>query len=232
MKKVYLLPLFATVLFMFSCGGEAKPEAKPEEVVEEVVAEEVVEEPAADASATLANVGVGPIKELVFAAEVDNAMAEKGKGLYASKGCTACHNPTMKIVGPAPKDIFLTRNPAWVMNMIMNPEVMVKEDADAKALLEEYNNVPMTNQQVSEADARAIVEYFRTIQFWFKKKYLKPYFFKVGLFLWFFLSKKHKKHAYVRPKTQAWTKTNLGMFLEKDSLEEKRTKFVKKSYKI
>lgn len=164
MKKVYLLPLFATVLFMFSCGGDATPEeVKPEEVVEEVVEEPVVEEAAVDASATLANVGVGPVKELILPAEIDNALAEKGKKLYADKGCTACHNPTMKIVGPAPKDIFLTRNPAWVMNMIMNPDVMVKEDADAKALLEEYNNVPMTNQNVSEADARAMVEYFRTI---------------------------------------------------------------------
>lgn len=163
MKKVYLLPLFATVLFMFSCGGDAKPEEAKPEVVEEVAEEPVAEEPAVDASATLANVGVGPVKELVLPAEIDNALAEKGKKLYADKGCTACHNPTMKIVGPAPKDIFLTRNPAWVMNMIMDPEKMVKEDADAKALLEEYNNIPMTNQHVTQDEARAMVEYFRTI---------------------------------------------------------------------
>lgn len=168
MKKIYLLPLFATVLLMFSCGGDSKPVEEKAEEVKEVVeekVEEVVEEvtETEEPAATLSNVGVGPIKELVLPAEIDNDLAEKGKTLYADKGCTACHNPTMKIVGPAPQGIFETRNPAWVMNMIMNPDVMVKEDPDAKALLEEYNNVPMTNQNVSEEEARAMVEYFRTI---------------------------------------------------------------------
>lgn len=168
MKKIYLLPLFATVLLMFSCGGDTKKvEEKAAELKEEVVevVEEIEEEieEVEDHSATLSNVGVGPIKELVLPAEINTELAEKGKELYADKGCTACHNPTMKIIGPAPKGVFEYRNPAWVMNMIMNPEKMIKEDPDAIALLEEYNNVPMLNQDVSEDQARAMVEYFRTL---------------------------------------------------------------------
>lgn len=165
MKKVYLLPLFASILLMFSCGGDAKPveekAAEVKEVVEEVV-EEVMEEEV-DHSATLANVGVGAVKELILPAEIDQALADKGEKLYTDKGCTACHNPTMRIVGPAPKGIFERRNPAWIMNMIMDPERMLKEDPDAIALLAEYNNVPMLNQDVSEEQARAMVEYFRTL---------------------------------------------------------------------
>lgn len=162
MKKVYLIPIFALALVLFSCGGDKKVETPA--VTEETtpIEEEVTEEPEAAVS-TLANVGVGKVKELVLGADIDKALAEKGKDLYTKKGCTACHNPTMKIVGPAPKGIFERRNPAWVMNMIMDPEKMVKEDADAKALLEEYNNLPMTNQGVSEEEARAMVEYFRTL---------------------------------------------------------------------
>ncbi len=169
MKKVYLLPLFVATLMMFSCGDSSEKakdvSKKVEEKVEEVkeVVKEEVKEVKETVSNTLSNVGVGPVKELKFEGDVNADLAKKGEELYASKGCTACHNPTMKIVGPAPQDIFETRNPAWVMNMIMNPDVMVKEDADAKALLEEFNNIPMTNQHVTEEEARAIVEFFRTI---------------------------------------------------------------------
>lgn len=161
MKKVYLLPLFAAILFMFSCGGDTKPVETEAPAVEEIADEEPVAEEASVGDLT--NVGVGSVKELILPAEIDNALAEKGKDLFAGKGCTACHNPTMRIVGPALQGIFETRNPAWVMNMILDPERMVKEDPDAKALLEEYNNIPMTNQHVTEEEARAMVEYFRTI---------------------------------------------------------------------
>ena len=167
MKRIYLLPIFAATLLMFSCGGDAKKAVteKVEEVKETVIEEvvEKVEEVVEEVASNLTNVGVGSIKELVLAGEVDAALAKKGEDLFTSKTCNACHNPTMRIIGPAIEGIFERRNPAWIMNMIMNPEKMVKEDADAKALLEEYNNVPMTNNDVTEEEARAIVEYFRTI---------------------------------------------------------------------
>lgn len=49
------------------------------------------------------------------------------------------------------------------MNMIINPERMIKEDPIAEALFEEYNRTPMLNQNISEEDARAIAEYLRTL---------------------------------------------------------------------
>lgn len=171
MKKIYLFPLLVATVMMFSCGGAEDAKKQVENKVEdvkakvEVVKEEVAEvvEEVKEVASTLTNVGVGTVKELKFEGDVDEVLAKKGEDLFTSKGCNACHNPTMRIVGPAIEGLFERRNAAWVMNMIMNPEVMVKEDADAKALLEEYNNIPMTNQDVSEEDARAIVEYFRTI---------------------------------------------------------------------
>jgi hypothetical protein len=47
------------------------------------------------------------------------------------------------------------------MNMILNPEQMTKEDPVAKKLFVEYLT-QMTFQDVSEDDARAILEYLRT----------------------------------------------------------------------
>ena len=77
--------------------------------------------------------------------------------------CLACHRVDKKFIGPAPKGILERRSPEWVMNMILNPEVMVKEDPLAKALLAEFNGAPMANQSLTEEEARAVLEYFRTL---------------------------------------------------------------------
>ena len=49
------------------------------------------------------------------------------------------------------------------MNMLLNPTEMLEKDPIAKALLEEYNNMIMTNQNLSEQEAREIAEYLRTL---------------------------------------------------------------------
>lgn len=108
------------------------------------------------------NKGIGPIKEVNLGASIDQAMADHGKEVY-SKMCTACHKPTEKFIGPAPKGILERRSPEWIMNMILNPEQMVKEDPIAKKLLMEFNGSPMANQHLTEEEARAVLEYFRTL---------------------------------------------------------------------
>jgi hypothetical protein len=77
--------------------------------------------------------------------------------------CTACHKPDKKFIGPAPKGILERRSPEWVMNMILNPEVMIKEDPLTEELLKEFNGAPMANQNLKEDEARAVLEYFRTL---------------------------------------------------------------------
>jgi len=49
------------------------------------------------------------------------------------------------------------------MNMILNPEGMVEKDSLAMDLFMEFNGTPMTNQNLTKAQARAVLEYFRTI---------------------------------------------------------------------
>ena len=61
------------------------------------------------------------------------------------------------------KGIYERRNPAWVMNILLNPTEMLQKDPIAKALLKEYNNIQMLNQNLSQEEARAIVEYLRTL---------------------------------------------------------------------
>jgi mono/diheme cytochrome c family protein len=95
-------------------------------------------------------------------AEINEAMAAQGGEIF-KKMCTACHRTDKKFIGPAPAGVLERRTPEWVMNMILNPEGMVKEDPLAKELLMEFNGSPMANQNLTEEEARAVLEYFRTL---------------------------------------------------------------------
>ena len=107
------------------------------------------------------NKGIGPVSSISLA-EVDQEMVNAGKIIFEEK-CTACHKPDKKFIGPAPKGILERRTPEWIMNMILNPEEMTTKDAIAKQLLIEANGSPMANQNLTEEEARKVLEYFRTL---------------------------------------------------------------------
>lgn len=102
--------------------------------------------------------GVGPITKITLEA-INPALVKKGKELFTTK-CSACHKFEDRYVGPAMKGVTQRRSPEWIMNMILNPQEMLQKDAVAAQLLEEFLT-PMTFQNVSQDDARAILEYFR-----------------------------------------------------------------------
>lgn len=103
--------------------------------------------------------GIGPLKEALVLGEIDAELAAKGEEVFTQK-CTACHKMDKRHVGPGLAGVIDRRNPTWVMNMILNPDNMVKEDPVAKALLAEYLS-PMANQNLTEEEARSVLEYFR-----------------------------------------------------------------------
>ncbi|MDH5396937.1 MAG: cytochrome c [Cyclobacteriaceae bacterium] len=107
------------------------------------------------------NIGIGPVKSVELG-EIDQAMAAEGEKTFNAM-CTACHKAEEKYIGPAPKGIMSRRNPAWIMNMMLNPDEMVQKDPIAKKLLQEANLAPMANQNLTEEQARQILEYFRTL---------------------------------------------------------------------
>ena len=110
----------------------------------------------------LNNKGVGPITSVDFGDSVNAELAAEGEKIYSTI-CIACHMAEQRMIGPALKGVYERRSPEWVMNMILNPDRMIKEDPIAIALLKEYNNAIMLNQNLSEEDARAIAEYLRTL---------------------------------------------------------------------
>lgn len=102
--------------------------------------------------------GIGPIKELKLET-LSLELATKGKATFTAK-CAACHKMTERYVGPNLGDVFKRRTPEWIANMMLNPAEMIKGDPAAMELFAEFL-VPMTFQNVSQDDARSIVEYFR-----------------------------------------------------------------------
>jgi mono/diheme cytochrome c family protein len=166
MKTLKILSLFF-VLLMLSCrGGEEKKEItkvklKTQTTEKKATVKKTTTKPSE--TIDLTNKGIGPVTSVTLGAEIDQAMAIKGADIY-KKMCTACHKPTKKFIGPAPKDILKRRTPEWIMNIILNPEGMVSKDPLAKKLLMEFNGSPMANQNLTEEEARAVLEYFRTLK--------------------------------------------------------------------
>jgi len=105
--------------------------------------------------------GVGRFKD-VSLGTFDATIAATGKTVFEAK-CVACHRVTdQKIVGPGLKGVTQRRKPAWILNMITNPLEMTQKDPEAKKLLETHL-VQMTFQNVTDDEARTILEYFREI---------------------------------------------------------------------
>ena len=105
----------------------------------------------------MSNKGIGPIKTVALG-EIDQAMVTEGEVVFKAK-CTACHKISKKFVGPALKGITERRSPEWIMNMVLNPEEMIQKDPIAKQLLMEANGAPMANQNITEQEARQLLEY-------------------------------------------------------------------------
>lgn len=147
---------FITILtlgvLMSSCGGEKAKKGADSPGAEEVKTEVAKVDPMTDK-------GVGTITSITLG-EIDPAMVAEGETIYKAK-CTACHKISKRFVGPGLKGITERRTPEWIMNMILDPELMVKENEIARQLLIEYS-APMANQNLTEDEARKILEYFRT----------------------------------------------------------------------
>jgi len=106
-------------------------------------------------------IGVGPVKKVELSATIDNALVEQGKTVFEAK-CVSCHKFDEKLVGPPLKGVTKKRKPEWIMNMILNPEKMTKENIEAQKLMAQYLT-QMTFQNVTESEARAVFEYFRSV---------------------------------------------------------------------
>lgn len=156
MRSITLMITMATFI---ACGSDRQGSSTTESSKLDEKAEKKIEHQ----SRRNKSKGIGPVSELKLPKNVAKDMVVEGKKVFDAK-CTACHKPTKKYIGPALKGIMKRRSPEWIMNMILNPEEMLKKDPVAKQLYRDYNGAVMANQDLTEDEARKILEYFRTLE--------------------------------------------------------------------
>jgi nitrite reductase (NO-forming) len=87
--------------------------------------------------------------------------AIKGKQDFESK-CLACHSIGQgKKLGPDLLGVTKRRSEAWLVKWMKSPEKMLETDADAKAMLKEYNGIAMPNQNLGDIEIQQYMQFFR-----------------------------------------------------------------------
>jgi hypothetical protein len=145
---------FAACCFMASCGSNEKQENNGAATPDAGAADE-----SANSDGTNPK-GIGPHQNVQLTHPLDQKMITEGQTVYDVK-CASCHKLTdEKLVGPGWKDVTDRRTPEWIMNFVTNTEEMIQKDTAAQNLLE-VCLVKMPNQNLSEPEARAVLELMR-----------------------------------------------------------------------
>lgn len=89
--------------------------------------------------------------------------AVKGKALFGSKGCTACHHETTKIIGPPVKELATTyaEKGADILKFLKGEsEAIVDTDPTNVSIMK--NNIDTMVKQISDTDLVDIVAYINS----------------------------------------------------------------------
>jgi len=106
------------------------------------------------------NRGEGKFDHVDVGERLDVQLAKDGK-IIADLKCASCHKYTdERLVGPGWAGVTERHRPEWIMNFITNPDPMIDKDPKLLAQLE-ICLVRMPNQNLSDEDARKILEFMR-----------------------------------------------------------------------
>jgi mono/diheme cytochrome c family protein len=150
-KQIFIGLLCTGMAVFYSCGN-----SKTDKATENSSTAEKTEESSEGANPK----GIGPHQHIELTHPLDEKMVAGGKSIYDVK-CSSCHKTTgEKLVGPGWKGVTDRRTPEWIMNFVTNTEEMMEKDTAAQNMLE-VCLVKMPNQNLSEADARSVIEFMR-----------------------------------------------------------------------
>lgn len=104
-----------------------------------------------------------PSSNLKAAAAPAAQSPQEGQAIFAEK-CIICHTIGEGIlVGPDLSGVTDRRDRDWLARWIREPDKMLAEgDPLATELFEQFNNVPMLNQGLTEAQVAAVIAYLET----------------------------------------------------------------------
>jgi cytochrome c553 len=78
--------------------------------------------------------------------------------------CAACHTIKMgRKIGPDLSGVYLIKNNEWLTQFIRSSEKLIKSgDTAAIAIYNEYNKIPMPDNQLTDEQISSIIEYIKT----------------------------------------------------------------------
>jgi nitrite reductase (NO-forming) len=90
-------------------------------------------------------------------------LAVQGKNAFESK-CLACHSVGQgNKLGPDMAGVTQRRKDEWLTQWLTAPEKMLATNDEAKAMLKQFNNIPMPNQGLSPQEIKQYLAYFHWI---------------------------------------------------------------------
>lgn len=154
-KNLVLSMIILFIVVAASCGGSGNSGKTTEE------SSEHEEEKTEDGNPSYdPHRGEGKFTTVDVGSSLDAAKADLGEQISQVK-CGGCHKLTAeKLVGPGWAGVTQRRKPEWIMNFITNTDVMINKDPEVQAQLE-LCLVRMPNQNLSDDDARNLLEFMR-----------------------------------------------------------------------
>jgi len=157
MKRLLTTALaLALVAALAGCGGSSRPGAGSDQTTSGT--------PSVSTPPSGAMPDKSPLDQGPRAAEQgppDAAAAAEGEKLFATKGCSACHAFGRRLTCPDLAGVTHRRTAQWMQSQILHPEVMTKSDPISHALFAQFA-LQMPNQHLTEGEAKAVIEYFKT----------------------------------------------------------------------
>jgi cytochrome c551/c552 len=93
--------------------------------------------------------------------KVDPNLAKRGKSLFSSKGCNACHTIGKgKLAGPDLMGVTQRRSHDWLKRWLKDPPAMIGSDSIADAMVADAKGVKMPNLKLQDSDIEALINYF------------------------------------------------------------------------
>lgn len=89
------------------------------------------------------------------------SMTNGGDKLFTAKGCVVCHGFGKKITCPDLVGVTHRRTADWMEHQILHPEVMTKSDPIAHQLQIDNKMMQMTNQHLTETEAKTVIAWLK-----------------------------------------------------------------------
>jgi cytochrome c551/c552 len=162
MKKlmISLSLILSAAILTISCGGNNSGQDEAAASTTEATATNPKDNESSANPSYDPKRGEGKFHDVKLGEKLDASMAAKGEKVYELK-CASCHKLSdEKLVGPGWKGVTSRHEPEWILNFVTNTDEMLDKDPKAQAMLE-ICMVRMPNQNLSDDDAKSVLEFMR-----------------------------------------------------------------------